>query len=167
MNNTEELLDDHISAQKEEKTFALAVQGDRALNYIIDFAIQFVLVFFGVIGIILLFPTSELASIFLEDSRIVDYVVGAIIAFTYYSFIETVTRGKTIGKYITKTRPVKQDGSPINFGYVTSRTFCRLIPFDAFSYLGSNKSGWHDRFSGTKVIKDAGWKEWQRNNQEI
>ena len=39
------------------------------------------------------------------------------------------------------------------------RTLIRLIPFEAFSFLGGSK-GWHDEWSGTKVIRVRGSKQW-------
>ena len=33
------------------------------------------------------------------------------------------------------------------------RSLCRLIPFDAFSFLGAPDKGWHDSISKTYVVK--------------
>ena len=32
------------------------------------------------------------------------------------------------------------------------RSLCRLIPFDALSFLGTNGKGWHDNLSNTYVV---------------
>ena len=43
---------------------------------------------------------------------------------------------------------------------VFRRTLTRFVPFDTFSFLGPKCRGWHDRWSGTRVVRDlAGDKE--------
>ena len=70
----------------------------------------------------------------------------------YYLFFESLT-GKTIGKYITKTKVLKTDFSKPDFLHIILRTTIRLIPFDFLTFL-SKKNGWHDRFSSIIVIND-------------
>lgn len=63
--------------------------------------------------------------------------------------------GKTFGKLITGTRVIRSDGGKPSFGQVLGRTACRFIPFEAFSFLfGDNTTGWHDSFSGTRLIDE-------------
>ena len=63
--------------------------------------------------------------------------------------------GKTVAKMMTKTTVVNLDGSKLTFGGAVIRSLCRLIPFDAFSFLGSTAVGWHDSISKTRVVKDS------------
>lgn len=72
----------------------------------------------------------------------------------YYSVIEGGLKGKTIGKYFTKTRVVNLDGSQPTFVTFIGRSFARIVPFEAFSFLGDKKTGWHDRWSETIVIDE-------------
>ncbi|MBL4752041.1 MAG: RDD family protein [Flavobacteriales bacterium] len=60
--------------------------------------------------------------------------------------------GKTPGKYITLTKVVDSEGNWPRIGKLFLRNLCRLIPFDAVSYLIS-KRGWHDKISGTYVVQ--------------
>ena len=60
--------------------------------------------------------------------------------------------GRTIGKYITKTKVVTEIGEQPNLKSIIIRTFCRLIPFDSLSFLFKDGEGWHDTISKTKVI---------------
>lgn len=63
--------------------------------------------------------------------------------------------GKTIGKYITKTKVVDLNGNNISFRTAFIRTLCRRIPFNTLSLLmGADARAWHDALSGTKVIED-------------
>ena len=63
--------------------------------------------------------------------------------------------GRTIGKLITGTRVVSEDGGPASFGQVVGRTFARMIPFEPFSFFGSTASGWHDSLSHTRVVQNG------------
>lgn len=61
--------------------------------------------------------------------------------------------GKTPGKFLTKTKVVKKDGSKPTFWNTLGRNTARLIPFDPLSYLFSDR-GWHDQISDTYVVMD-------------
>ena len=71
----------------------------------------------------------------------------------YYVFFEGVL-GATPGKLVTRTRVVALDGGKPSFGQLLGRTFSRFVPFEPFSFLGST-SGWHDRWSKTRVVRLA------------
>ena len=74
---------------------------------------------------------------------------------TYYIIMEYVFKGKTFGKLLTKTRAVTEYGERMDLGTIMVRSLCRLIPFEAFSFLGEEGTkGWHDTISKTKVIYD-------------
>lgn len=58
--------------------------------------------------------------------------------------------GRTLAKYITGTKVISIDGEKPTFMQILGRTFSRIVPFDALSFLGEN--GWHDSWSDTRVI---------------
>ncbi len=62
--------------------------------------------------------------------------------------------GKTPGKFITKTKVVKKDGSKPTFINLLGRNAARFVPFDPLSFLLSER-GWHDQLSDTYVVRDA------------
>ena len=70
------------------------------------------------------------------------------------STLETLCHGKTLGKWMTGTRAVKQDGTPVDGQTAFLRGFYRLIPFEAFSALGAPSFPWHDRWTKTYVIDE-------------
>jgi len=35
---------------------------------------------------------------------------------------------------------------------IAQRTLCRLIPFDALSFLFNDSVGWHDTLSKTRIV---------------
>jgi len=73
----------------------------------------------------------------------------------YYLICEGLLKGKTLGKYITKTRAVNVDGSTMEMSTVVKRSFSRMVPFEQFSFFGSEPTGWHDRWSDTMVIDET------------
>ena len=78
------------------------------------------------------------------------YLIVYITTILYYLLFEFYT-GKTIGKLITKTIVVNENGNKPSFNSILWRTLSRIIPFDGLSFLGSS-SGWHDNLSKTIVI---------------
>ena len=124
----------------------LASTGQRIGNMFLDLIFFFIIAF--IIGL-------NMALIGLEDliEGMNDYLLGIIVTFFYYVPQEALS-GRTLGKMITGTKVVKEDGTKLTFGRALNRTLCRYIPFEAFSFLsGSGRPrGWHDRISKTKVI---------------
>jgi uncharacterized RDD family membrane protein YckC len=73
------------------------------------------------------------------------------ITFCYYTVFETASNGRTIGKMLTGTIAITQDGSPFTFKHALLRTLCRFIPFEPFSAFGYMP--WHDSITKTVVVK--------------
>jgi len=79
-----------------------------------------------------------------------------ILAFSYMAYyppLEAVF-GRTVGKFVTGTKAVNEDGTKISFEKALTRSLCRLIPLEPWSLIGwgSPPMGWHDRITKTKVI---------------
>lgn len=72
--------------------------------------------------------------------------------FLYHALLELFF-GKTIGEFFTGTTVLTANGGRPKVKVIILRNLCRLIPFDAISFLFS--SNWHDDLSGTKVFYDA------------
>ena len=70
---------------------------------------------------------------------------------------ETLTKGRSLGKLITGTMVVNENGSLPTSNDFLKRNFSRIIPFDAFSFFGAR--GWHDSWSNTKVVKRTAYLE--------
>ena len=103
------------------------------------------------LGILFLIIDASLLSIFDQPNRLIDYTLAVITGLIYFSVLEAST-GRTIAKYITKTKVVNEKGEKPDFGTALVRSLARFIPFEAFSFLGSG-TGWHDKFSNTRVIE--------------
>lgn len=137
-----------------------ASKGNRFAHYIIDL-IAVVFVLYGVfIGFIFLYysiveDTTSMDVFFSElenTNPILDRLITTIVLALLYFCLEYLTKGRSVGKYITKTKVVMEDGSNPNTGDYLKRSFSRMIPFEAFSFLGSEGRGWHDTISKTYVV---------------
>jgi len=130
-----------------------ATVGQRFMNYLID-----VFIFY-----LVLFMLGAVAGLFLGDAfaegetlfgmpLLLQYLFIYILLIGLYTFLETVTKGRTIGKMVTKTRAIREDGANVNFNDALKRSLIRCIPFEQFSAFGGRP--WHDRWSNTKVIRE-------------
>lgn len=131
-----------------------ASQGKRLANHLIDsvFFFIFYFIFGAILGILLAIFSQSSLSIFEQDNILIDYLVFFIAGMIYYTILEAST-GKTIAKFITKTKVINENGDRPDFGSIFIRSLCRFIPFETFSFLGSDNSGWHDKISKTRVIE--------------
>ncbi|QEG22526.1 RDD family protein [Mariniblastus fucicola] len=91
-----------------------------------------------------------------EIAPLIALLLSMVFFLGYYILLEA-TCGRTIGKMLFGTKVVSEDGSRATFLQVVGRTFCRMIPFEPFSFFfgdtGSGPSGWHDSLPGTRVIE--------------
>jgi uncharacterized RDD family membrane protein YckC len=77
-------------------------------------------------------------------------LIGYVNYLIYYTFCEWVFKGVTLGKLVTGTRAVREDGTEIGFKEAILRTLSRIVPFEQFSGFGTP---WHDTWTRTTVIK--------------
>ena len=80
-------------------------------------------------------------------------ILGWIAVFLYY-FLCEVLWGKTLGKVLTKTHVIADDGSTPTTGQIFKRSLFRFVPFEIFSFFGHYPIGWHDKWSRTRVVMD-------------
>jgi uncharacterized RDD family membrane protein YckC len=135
-----------------------ASTGKRFANYIIDTLIVYALVFMTAFGMAvfleIVFP-GYLETVD-EDSggfTLFSYLFALTVFGSYYAFMEGIF-GLTIGKLITGTRVVNQEGRLPSFSAILLRTLSRFVPLEPFSFLGSSR-GWHDRWTDTWVVTKA------------
>lgn len=122
--------------------------GIRFANFLIDYVMVIILMFIAIIFLAL----SGFNVDAIGESQLYSYGVAILVHFIYYTFAEGLT-GRTIGKLITGTKVVSDDGTAPSIGQVALRSICRHIPFEPFSFLGSTANGWHDSISATYVVK--------------
>jgi uncharacterized RDD family membrane protein YckC len=71
--------------------------------------------------------------------------------FFYYTIFEGIFK-TTIGKIVTNSTIINEDGNLISFGKAIARTFYRILPFEALNYLIFYNL-WHDKYTITYVVK--------------
>ena len=76
-----------------------------------------------------------------------------LILYGLYMFIvEAMFKGKTLGKLITGTRAVNEDGSNLSAKTAFFTGLSRVVPFEAFSALGTPSYPSHDKW--TKYVRN-------------
>jgi len=79
----------------------------------------------------------------------VPFLPGVAISLAYYIGLESLT-SRTLGKLVTGTKVVNEDGGAPSLGQIVGRSFARFIPFEAFSFLFTEGRGWHDSIRAKK-----------------
>lgn len=133
-----------------------ATKWQRLANFVIDriiFSFSFFII--GSLGVIVdqilgIQYFTKLFSNLAGINRAVDILITGILYFLYTFLLEYITKGRTIGKYITGTKVITTDGQIPTMYEFFIRNISRLVPFDIISFLGEN--GWHDSWSDTRVI---------------
>lgn len=138
-----------------EVTWEMQAKGSKRFgNYVIDFIVQNVVISLPMLIAMLLFYVFDYDSMliyFTELEGIGDFMLTIVLMLLYYVTMETLTQ-RTVGKYVTNTMVVMEDGTKPDAGTIFKRSLCRLIPFDPFSYLGDRTRGWHDSIPNVYVV---------------
>jgi uncharacterized RDD family membrane protein YckC len=122
-----------------------ASKSKRFLNYIIDLIINYIFLFLiiSMIGFFVGFDRIDNA----DD--IGSRILATIFLGLLWSLQELIFKGRSIGKFITKTKAVQKDGIEITSKQAFQRGFSRIVPFEVFSGFGQP---WHDTWTDTMVI---------------
>ena len=155
LSKIEEVKENLIAKDVKQKEFDSRIVRSyiRFYHFIIDSIaiLFFVFILLKVLDIFIDSPTKMITNIIVS-------FISLITFFTYYIVLEYKYK-KTIAKFITKTKVVKDNNQILKLTDILIRTICRLIPFDRFSYLFS-KRGIHDYLSQTDIVYDI-------NNESI
>jgi len=144
----------HLFADPEYQ-IVQASGGKRFANYLIDLIAFYLLVF--ITGIVIGMVNPETINSIDDENTEFNIVANLafISIFVLYMFgTEAIFKGKTLGKLITGTRAVNEDGSNISIRTALLRGLSRVVPFEVFSALGSPSYPWHDKWTNTYVIDE-------------
>jgi uncharacterized RDD family membrane protein YckC len=119
---------------------------NRVLNFVIDTVIILILFYFFIrcAPFLLLFAPF--------DFELNINAILALLYLSYYILLEGIT-GRTVGKYLTKTKVISHDDQEISFFQAIIRTIVRLTFIEIFSFFSRRPIGWHDKASRTMVVK--------------
>lgn len=149
----------------------MASHGQRIGNRLIDLTFEIILMFCilgGLVLVSLLLDWNGFIYWMQHVGMFQQYLLGAVISILYNGLSETIMEGRTIGKFITGTVVVNQDGTVPDANVILKRTFCRLIPLEWITFLGTPPRGWHDSIPDVYVVDkklfDARVKSLKQNN---
>ena len=136
-----------------------ATNGQRFLNWLIDnLFMRFVLSYVTgtAVGYIIGNFFTDYANHIAYDQNtwdliLLSYVIAIFNYIIYYTICEKGFRGYTLGKLLTGTRAIRENGEELSFKDAFLRSLSRLVPFEVFS--GLDYKPWHDRWTKTTVIK--------------
>jgi uncharacterized RDD family membrane protein YckC len=111
----------------------------KASDYVIDYA-----AFIGV-------SYDDTTTDYSINVVMVQILFSLLISFFYYAIFEGATNGRTLGKILTRSCAIKDNGVPITSKDAILRSLCRLIPFNAVSALFG--APWHDSLTRTTVVR--------------
>ena len=134
----------------------LAGHGKRLANYIVDVLVFYILILsIGVVYgfLIALGGINGSPEDFENINPFLNLLISVSIQLSYYTLME-YKLGKSIGKFITGTMVVNQFGEKVTFKTALLRSLSRMVPFEAFSLLGTPPRGWHDSWTDTFVVDE-------------
>ena len=141
--------------------FEYATQWQRFFNYLIDnvlmrYGLSYLsgMAIGGLLAIVAPDFLNELAyrgNVLTGDLILIGLLVYILNYTFYYTFCEKLFKGYTLGKLVTGTRAIRQDGKELTFKDALLRSLSRLAPFEVFS--GFNTLTWHDNWTDTMVVK--------------
>lgn len=134
---------DEINQQKIQ--FEYASVGQRFINFIIDLGVYLV---YNILVVLIL------TVLFRGNFAIRGVLAFLFVTFNYasiYFLVEGISKGRSLGKIVTKTVVVTYDLTPITWKHALMRSLWRIVPFEAFTALDGNPL--HDSRSHTIVIK--------------
>ena len=156
-----QILDSDFITTAEAPNLILASKGKRFGNYLIDLVFAYVTIILVMAAFVLVNPSMiERLGNDSSSSSLFEYVIAYSALFLYYFASESLLKGRSIGKFVTGTRAVRFDHDYITTGDAAKRSLCRLVPFDALSFLGSYGYGWHDKWTDTIVVNEKEFKQY-------
>jgi uncharacterized RDD family membrane protein YckC len=142
-------------------TYTEATTNQRFINFLIDNLLMRYVISWGT-AYLLVNGISAISvdlayDLFSEGSELLaSAVIGLVNHLIYYTICEKAFSGYTLGKLISGTRAIRDDGQELTFGNALLRSFCRLVPFETFSIWFGGGAPWHDLWTKTKVIQVRG-----------
>jgi uncharacterized RDD family membrane protein YckC len=158
-----------------EVDYELAGPGSRYMAILLDWivlGVAVIIIWLGVLALAAggsvfreisgLFNEGELPSQPFFWAVALAIVVTFLLMFGYYTTLETIWRGQTIGKRVAKIRTIRDDGTPISFIDVLLRNLLRIVDvLPVFYVVGGAASFFHpmhkrlgDLAAGTIVVKE-------------
>lgn len=128
----------------------LASTGQRFLNYLIDVIIFDIII--AIVKVAFLYRITTLYVDYTFTNVLLRLLISYIGFVVLYFISESAFKGRTIGKFITGTKVINEDGTEPETRTYLLRSFSRIVPFEPFSALGNPCRPWHDKWTKTFVV---------------
>lgn len=131
----------------------VAKMEQRFINWLLDIVVQTLIfiVLFGIVSSISISHGNKELPHYLLYNGIGQYTAVSVISLVYYISMETLF-SRTLGKLVTQTIVVNENGERPSHSVVLTRTLCRLVPMYGIFFLFSPQRGLHDLISNTYVV---------------
>lgn len=144
----------NVLSEFNEPKYKFATIGQRLLNVIVDTVAFYIVTFIA--GVVAGLIGAAMQS---DSDKVLPGVVQLIFLFAflamyvlYYTLLEG-SKGKTLGKLLTKTKVVQIDGTPLGYKKAFVRSLCRLVPFEFISVFFGGLM-WHDQWTYSMTVQD-------------
>jgi uncharacterized RDD family membrane protein YckC len=136
-----------------QPSYRLSTTGQRFLHLLVDYIISYAIVL--VLYMVAFAIVPAWADYFANDEslsvKLMDRLVSAAGLVLVYTLVEGATKGRTLGKLLTKSVAIREDGLPLTWKNALMRSLSRVVPFDALSGLSGYP--WHDKWTKTLVVR--------------
>ncbi|HEY6956391.1 MAG TPA: RDD family protein [Flavisolibacter sp.] len=126
--------------------------GKRLANYFVDLVAFYAVFFLLAVGYFAVSANASNDTGFNAGTEFLLRLFAFLLYGLFMGLLEGVFKGRSLGKLITGTKVVNEDGTDISFSTAMARGFSRIVPFEPFSALGNPSYPWHDRWNKTYVI---------------
>jgi len=139
-----------------EKPVYFASAWLRFFNFVIDYLACYICIFITgfMLGLATRITGVDFVTFLIDETAgamLWQVLFACVIWVIYYTLCEGATKGRTLGKLVTRTKVLTDEGENITWRIAFRRSLCRLIPFEQFSGFGCHPS--HDTFTKTCVVK--------------
>ncbi len=125
----------------------------RLFNLLIDIAVVlFIFMLVGLVGVIASLLGSDAILVWFDQlDSTTDRIITTLVM-SAYLFTSELLMQRSVGKLVTGTMVVMQDGSRPTAKAVLIRALCRILSIEALSFISKVPRGWHDTASDTYVV---------------
>lgn len=127
----------------------LASRSQRFVTFLLDWLLRIVLM--GLVGVALGLAFPDKVDGLQNMNRLTEWLIDAISLLIFYSLFEGLWQ-RSPAKWLLGLKVVNLQGGKPGWGQIIGRSLVRLVPFEPFSFFGSQPYGWHDKWSDTRVI---------------
>lgn len=144
--------------QEFEQHYEEASVGQRLINHIIDIIALYAIAYAIGIGIGIAIVLSGAAYSTGDEPGKADpsfqllLLLGGYVFYVLFMAVsEKLGKGKSLGKLVTRTIVIRDDGAAFTWKDAFLRSLSRTVPFEPFSAFSGYP--WHDKWTNTRVVK--------------